>query len=188
MGHHAQKMVPLVMGLDPSPMRLGFGFVELLTGKPRWCGTAHIYLPDKGWRDKQLKRAFTNIKQSLTDKRDAHYTVPLIVIEQMFVGPNPKTSLDLANVAGWTGGIASGFWDDALFDFYAPAEWRKSNGLPGNATKEDCYAKAVSLGFDPPPRLKDKKKDTGQDAADAALMARAGWIAAAAKSRKVADG
>jgi len=177
--HYTKPLVPLVLGLDPGLMRLGFAFTEYLTGAPRWCGTVPIYEQDKGWRYDQLSVALQRIRGTLLTKPEAHYTVVSVSVEKMFVGPNPGSALDLADCAGMAVAYSHGLWPDAQIDRFSPAEWRKTNGLPGNCNKGVCYQHARDLGYTPPPLCGKCPKCTdscGQDAADASLIGRALWV------------
>jgi Holliday junction resolvasome RuvABC endonuclease subunit len=177
--HYTKPLVPLVLGLDPGLMRLGFSFTEYLGGAPRWCGTVPIYEKDRGWRYAQLQNALMRLRGTLLAKPEAHYTVVAVSVEQMFVGINSKTAIELADVAGMAVAYAHQLWPDAQIDRFSPAEWRKKNDLPGNCTKETVYEHAHTLGFAPPPlcgKCPRCKDHCGQDAADASLLSRALWV------------
>lgn len=177
--HYTKPLVPLVLGLDPGLMRLGFAFTTYLGGAPKWCGTVPIYEQDKGWRYEQMQQAMQRLRGTLLSKRDAHYNVVGISVEKMFVGVNPGGAIDLADSAGMAVAFAHTLWPDAQIDRFSPAEWRKQNDLAGNCSKGEVYAHARELGYDPPPlcgKCPRCKDGCGQDAADASLIGRAHWV------------
>lgn len=170
--NHTAK--PLVLGLDPSPLRLGYALAEWDLGTPRWCGTLEIFKADAGWRERQIQQALGKINYTLTIKYP-QFAIAAISVEAMFMGPSKGDSIDLADNAGIVCGLAASMWENTPIYRFRPAEWRKANGLKGNATKQECYEHAKLVGFDPPPIITTKDKLGGQDAADAGLIGLAAY-------------
>jgi len=166
--------IPLVLGLDPSPLRLGYALCTWGSGEPKWCGTLDINQVDAGWRPHQYARAMGRINYSLVFNHP-EYALHAISVEEMFMGPSPKMSLELADVAGITSGLCASMYPDLPVYRFTPSEWRKACGLKGNATKEECYEHAKLVGYDPPPITKKKDPLGGKDAADAGLIALAAY-------------
>lgn len=163
-------IVEVALGLDPSPERLGFAFLDILTGQPMWNGAVEIYRIDAGWREHQVMEAMRLLRFSLDRKLDARYLVTLIGVERMFVGRNANVSIDLAEVSGYVSQAASYEWPTAIVEHLTPPEWRRLNGLKGNAPKADVLANAEVLGFEI-----DQTNPFKQDAADACHIVRGAW-------------
>lgn len=171
---------PLCLGLDPSQYRVGWAFYTLPPAEPKplWCGTNSIDEPHKGWRDQQIAHLMTRLRYSLDSKiPEAHYQVLVVAVEQMYAGPNPQRSLELANVAGQVSQAARHTWPDARILTFLPPVWRQKAGLKRSATKAEVREFALkNLGVELPPHHKLQKPDWVQDAADASVIAYVGHL------------
>ena len=166
-----------VLGLDPSPLRLGWGLVDLEDGAAIACGMERIDLPHKGWMHHQVYAAlYAPIQAGLvtTDGDDwtPSFEVSFIAIERPAVPPRSGTNsaMNAGRAMQEAVSCCQRRWPHAPIEELQPSEWRKLAGLPGNASKADVQIKAGVL-------LLDVGQDNGapaQDAADALLIALAG--------------
>ena len=149
-------MTPLLLGLDPSTVWLGWALADLETGEPIACSRE----PVTG-----LARAIRHALREVSDtaaRNDGD--VCLIYIETAHVGPNPRSAIKVAEACGQVLQAANRRWPDAQIERLEPKEWRNLVDLSGNAPKAACATRAVELGWKP----------GSQDAADAACIATAG--------------
>lgn len=157
-------MNDVLIGLDPSPLRLGWAAVDIDTGTPIDAGCHDISTPSGGWADQQILAAAVTIRQTLADQR--HNITAWCREEPMTRFPN------VAKAHGYTCGLVDAMvrrtWPWAIIITpIGPTEWRRVCGLPGNAPKRAVLDAAGDLTGNP--ELRD------QDAADALLVARAAW-------------
>jgi hypothetical protein len=143
----------LLLGIDVSPKRLGWGLVDLVTGEPVACGCKSIDLPDHGWMHQQVFQAFHDMiwtaDGSMGETGDWE-------IQCVFIEDTAQAGKYRQHDAGRAQGIVQ-----------AEVERRWPHaGLKGNAHKIDVWEEARSLNYCIP-------VDT-QDAADALLIAVAG--------------
>ena len=151
--------VIVILGLDPSPLRLGWGTVDLDTGTPIACGTQPLGKWDDGWLDA------SSVRGALRDIGTTFVEPSVVYIEAGYIGPNPTIAIRIAEAMGQTVQAVNRRWPDAIIQRVSPQNWRIANGLKGNAPKAECFARAIELGF----------QALDQDAADGALIATAGW-------------
>ena len=156
----------LLLGIDVSPRRLGYGLVDLLTGEPVACGCEAIDLPDHGWSRKRVAVALNNVPGGIPFAYPPAYEIQAVYIEHP-ISRFPGVAYDEGRAVGITQAEVERRWPHAPVEFLKPAEWRKLAGLPGNASKTDVWrhayevvAPALHIGV--------------QDAADALLIAVAG--------------
>jgi Holliday junction resolvasome RuvABC endonuclease subunit len=153
----------LLLGIDVSPRRLGWGLVDLVTGDPVVCGWQNIDLPDHGWQHQQIAQALMAVP------------VPrgMCEIQAVYIEDTANAGKYRQHDAGRAQGIAQveveRRWPWVTVQFLKPSEWKKLAGLKGNASKSEVWAHAtIVLG----------EVDIGslltQDAADALLIAVAG--------------
>lgn len=165
-------MRSLLVGLDVSPLRMGYGVVDLLTGEPITCGMVPIELPKNDWSYLPVARALDDLYVS----NHQHGEVQAAYMEQpAFPRQSGPRS---AFFAGMAVGIArtevKRRWPHAPVEMLAPSEWRLLAGLKGNASKAEVLeaariiCKASSLLGGP------SVGAASQDAADALLIAVAG--------------
>ena len=170
-------MRSLLVGLDVSPLRMGFGVVDLLTGEPITCGMVPIELPKNDWSYLPVARALDDLYVS----NHKHGEVQAAYMEQpAFPRQSGPRS---AFFAGMAVGIArtevKRRWPHAPVEMLAPSEWRLLAGLKGNASKDDVTLRAIDLGFGDEVMESQSRSLSwvvpgGQDAADAACIAVAG--------------
>ena len=155
-------MRSLLLGLDVSPKRLGYGLVDLLTGEPVACGCESIDLPDHGWMHQQVRDAFLHAGAGIVGE-----------IQAVYIEDTAQAGKYRQHDAGRAQGIVQAEverrWPWATVQFVKPKEWRVLAGLPGNASKKDVWIVADDMleevGLQPA---------STQDAADALLIAVAG--------------
>lgn len=157
-------MSPCLVGLDISPLRIGWAVVDLEDGCPLKVGTVHVNLPHNSWSAEQL--AYDLIRGPglyIYDK-----DVALIYIEQpmsQFV----KAQYQAGMAVGMVSTIIQRDWEKGPPQFLAPSEWRKLCGLAGNCKKEVVFDHATAQLEGTGLTL-----DGSQDAADALCVAIAG--------------
>lgn len=157
-------MTDVLVGLDPSPLRLGWAAVNIDTGNPAAHGCESIAVPSAGWADTQITHAARRIWRTL-DNHGCHVTA--------WCREEPMTKFArVAKAHGYTCGLVDAMvrrqWPWAIvIGSIGPTEWRRLCGLPGNAPKGVVLEEARTLIGDE--LLED------QDAADALLVARAAW-------------
>jgi Holliday junction resolvasome RuvABC endonuclease subunit len=166
----------LLLGIDVSPRRLGWGLVDLVTGDPVACGCESIDLPDHGWMHQQVFQAFHDMiwtaDGSMGETGDWE-------IQAVFIEDTAQAGKYRQHDAGRAQGIVQAEverrWPHVVpVQFLKPSEWKKIAGLKGNATKADVMEAACTLAI----VLREARAvrlvfDT-QDAADALLIAVAG--------------
>lgn len=158
---------PVVVGLDPSPLRLGWGAVLLDEGAAVACGMERLDLPGKGWSDDQAREALRVVDERLS--RIGH-TVAAVYIEQPALPPasGPKSAFNAGRAVQEVLVAARRRWPHADGPhFLQPSEWRKLAGLNGRATKADIRFAAEWL-------MSEVFGPKRQDAADALCVALAG--------------
>jgi len=166
-----------VLGLDPSPLRLGWGLVDLEDGAAIACGMERIDLPHKGWMHQQVASALIAVEdQGLFEPgvltAQPKHEVSFIAIERPALPRQSGTNsaMNAGRAMQEAVSCCQRRWPHAPIEELQPSEWRKLAGLPGNASKADVQIKAGVL-------LLDVGQDNGapaQDAADALLIALAG--------------
>lgn len=186
----------LVLGLDISPLRLGWGLVRLEDGAPVACGCEAIDLPDHGWLEVQAIRALRILQPRTLCFRNGEIVpddegdIALVYVE--LPAFPAKSGTESAFKAGRAVQVVvqavAERWpwawpqdpEAAKERYLRPSEWRKLAGkslqergltsLAGNASKDDVHCAAVLY-------LQDAGlpyRGMEQDAADALLVALAG--------------
>lgn len=173
----------LVLGLDVSPKRMGWGLVDLETGEPVACGMESLDLPSAGWAHQQAQRALAELPEyiypDIPDAADDLYgancwpdpvpvgEIQVVYIEQPALPPvsGTKSAYSAGRAVQAVHGEVERRWPWSDIQYLQPGEWRKLAGLPGNASKADVMLAAISTSIDFVPN---------QDAADALLIAIAG--------------
>jgi Holliday junction resolvasome RuvABC endonuclease subunit len=144
-----------VLGLDPSPLRLGWAFARISDARPGVCGMYPLL-------DKKRIVPLEEVVRIAIMNLPVVGEVSLIGVEEMYVGPNKKQALALEYTAGQVAQAASRVWPEARVIRIPIRRWKVSfAGLKLTADKDEQVAKAIEFGFIPP----------NHDAADAALIA-----------------
>jgi Holliday junction resolvasome RuvABC endonuclease subunit len=170
----------LLLGIDVSPKRLGWGLVDLVTGDPVACGCESIDLPDHGWMHQQVQRAlFDGPTNSMFEPGCRKASE----IQCVFIEDTAQAGKYRQHDAGRAQGIVQAEverrWPHVVpVQFLKPSEWKKLAGLKGNATKVEVMTAATSIWDGAilsaePDAMSWNGIDT-QDAADALLIAVAG--------------
>jgi Holliday junction resolvasome RuvABC endonuclease subunit len=162
-------MRSVVLGIDCSPLRLGWGIVDLEDGAAIACGMERIDLPHKGWSHQQVAAALRAID---TVHTPGVCEVAFIAVEEPGLPPvsGTKSAYNAGRAVQEAVNACQRRWPHAPICELKPSQWRKLVGLPGNASKADVQMKAGLL-------LLDVGQDEGcpaQDAADALCVALAG--------------
>ncbi len=150
----------LVVGLDPSPKRLGYAVARVSERgfRPLKCGTMHM---EPG------PHAVVGAMKSVRRRIDAlGGVVTLIGIEKGFVGVNQAVAGQIMETMGGVAALCAVAWPHPEIKRVTPSGWRKLSGLSGRASKAEVFERALQLGWE--------IRDGDQDAADAALIA---WAA-----------
>lgn len=147
---------PLLLGLDPSPLRLGWALATLEDGAPIACGCEPLGADPRAIRDALRVVDVRAIQAG---------EVSLLYVERPWSGRSRLLGIRSAETSGRVLEAAYRRWPGAPTERLEPAEWKHLAGLPGNASKAAVAAHALSLGWRP---------DGSQDAADAACIALAG--------------
>lgn len=164
-------VLPIILGLDPSPHRCGWGVVRLDDGTPVACGCVEIAHANKDdwrvWFDRSVRETVKEIAKVsdtfYTQVRE--YEVAAVYVERPAGGRNYQGTLDIAWVSGQVAQAAGRRWNVDVWCL-RPQEWKSAVEMPGNAAKDAVMMAAHELGF----------LAESQDAADAGLIARAGWV------------
>ena len=166
----------ILLGLDPSPLRIGWAYVDLETGAPARCGTQMFAKTDDGLLcPRSVRDALRAIDLYTLDD------IAVVYVETGFIGPNRRGSAHHMEALGQCVQAASRRWTRAVIQRIAPAEWRKACGLKGNTPKTDVMEAARARALEESPtgyiaaQLIAELQEHGQDAADALMIATAGW-------------
>ena len=149
----------LVCGIDASALRTGYCIMlgDMIVD----CDTIHTSSLD---RLKDRSAAWRHISLRL---RNAEHLfkmdVRIIAIEDVFLGPNKKGSLEAARVTGHYEAWAYHAYPYALIERIGASSWRKALNL-SSVGKEAPYAYATEL-------LNDPIEKISQDTADAICIA-----------------
>jgi Holliday junction resolvasome RuvABC endonuclease subunit len=149
-------MTSFLLGLDPSPLRLGWALARLEDGTPVACGRVSLSEPPG------VRAALAAVEAVARWSRGE---VALVYVEAPWHGHSRAGVIRAAETSGQVIQAASRRGPHAPIEWLQPAEWRRLAGLPGNASKDAVMVKAKELGWDP---------RANQDAADAALIATGG--------------
>jgi hypothetical protein len=150
----------VVVGFDPSPLRLGWAAVDVDTGVCVALGCVDVSVRDGGWHDQQIAAAVGHVDRQI---RAAGEDVTCWCREEpmtRFVSQAKRYGATDAYVDQ----AARRAWPYAMIvDPVGPTEWRRVLGYrPGAVGKREALDRASC--YDP---------DCGQDAADALAVAEA---------------
>ena len=160
----------LLLGIDVSPKRLGWGLCDLITGEPVAAGMDPIDLPHAGWHHQQVQRALGVIDPGGPDD----FEIQAVFIEDT-AGAGKFRQHDAGRAQGIVQAEVERRWPWVTVQFLKPSEWKKLAGLKGNATKGEVMAEAlILLHPDKRPGYYGSGLIPAQDAADALLIAVAG--------------
>lgn len=148
----------LILGLDVSARRIGWAIIDYDSAEVIRYGTA-----DTPSGDDLLNRrdAFTEIARTADGLGD----VCAVVIEDAYVGPNRRGSLQHAMAIGNVEGFAALRWGTILVDRMGATVWRGALGLPAQGKGGVLDWARGLVG-----------EDLGQDAADALAIACAAHV------------
>lgn len=163
--------VPVILGVDISPRRCGWGVARLEDGAPLACGMQTVNLPDPDgmWMGSgdRMRDGLILAQRDISELGDVR--VELVYVEE------PAKSVPGGGPVAFASGRAfqlcltllDAVYPDRPVEILGPTEWRRLAGLPGNCGKDVVYAHSLE-------RLPADGK-RAQDAADALCVAMAGW-------------
>lgn len=168
-------MRSLLLGLDVSPRRLGWGLVDLVTGEPVACGCERL------WPDPEVPVEWTRqrrlVHEALTAAHWSHDGSPC-EIQAVYIEDTAGAGKYRQHDAGRAQGIVEAEverrWPHAPIEHLKPAEWKQGAGLPGNASKGAVMTEAMRIQYNLDHPAKYVLDLSFQDAADALLIAVAG--------------
>jgi hypothetical protein len=171
----------LLLGLDVSPRRLGWGLVDLVTGEPVACGCEQLWVEkpkrmreEIDWQDhpKRTSRAVSEIPLGATMHCRRAGEVQAVYVEHP-ISRYPGMAYDEGVAVGIAIAEVKRRWPWAPVQTLKPSEWRQLAGLPGNASKDAVNESAQLLAYHSGLR-KVRYETLPQDAADGLLIAVAG--------------
>jgi hypothetical protein len=168
----------LLLGLDVSPRRLGWGLCDLVTGEPVACGCEQLWVE----KPKRLREEI-DWQEHPARTRAALSAMPLGAtmhcrrvgeVQAVFVEHPISRFPGMAYDEGMAVGIAIAEvkrrWPWVAVQTLLPSEWRVLAGLKGNASKGEVRRDALDLMI----MSVGHPLFIAQDAADALLIAIAG--------------
>lgn len=147
------------------------------------CGCEAIDLPDHGWQHQQVARALRRVADvALWDSSNPRGEVQLVYIEQPWLAPRSgtKSAYSAGRAVQAVQAEVERRWPHAPIEYVQPSEWRKLAGVSQKG-KEAVVLRALDLGFGVEVMHDQScvlswEIPGGQDAADAACIAYAGWV------------
>jgi hypothetical protein len=177
---------PVVLGLDVSPLRMGWGLVSAENGRPIACGCFDANLTRNGWNLLPIRAALAGVFARFL--ADGAVQVLAVYREAPWFGESTghKGPMEMGRAIGAVDAYATDLTLRRIRELQ-PSTWRSKAGVPRKGTmhygsiadavdppwptrdaaKPEVYVRALTLGFDPEGR---------QDAADAACIAVAGQV------------
>lgn len=156
----------LALGIDVSPLRLGWGLVTLDDSAYVASGKADIHLPHHGWKPENVWDEFDTIRSQASGRRA---DIAVAAIELPWIR-FPKNAFTAGRAVQAVVSTIAGRFPEAAVHELQPKEWRALAGLPGNATKDEVMAAAISLRGGVRSRREPQREFT-QDEADGLMIA-----------------
>jgi Holliday junction resolvasome RuvABC endonuclease subunit len=146
----------LTVGIDASPKRIGWAIQH--AGEVLRADTWHV---DPAEDIRSRREAWNLIRDEIRNaERQSHRDLHRIGIEDSYLGPNKRGSLNLARTIGHVEAWAFVSYPYASIDRIPAASWRSLCGLPGRGKEAPlAYAQELHAGL------------TIQDTADAICIA-----------------
>lgn len=150
---------PVVLGLDRSRDRLGWGVATMDTGTPLACGVIDLAIIGADGFDSRRPTATAEAVRSLRERADdSGWLVACVFIEAPYVGRSGTVTVDLAMAVGATWQAVATTWPGAPVEFLAPSEWKRAAGVPadprdgrrtlrGRALRDAVADELVSAGY-----------------------------------------
>lgn len=151
----------LAVGIDASGRRIGYAVVPVDAVPPRVVGGG-VVLVDAEDHTRNLVRAWRTVARkvnalALRERDD----VVIVAVEDVYLGPNRRGSLDHAVVVGGVLALAQSSFGDALVILIPASKWRAMIGAPRGG-------KQYPLDW---ARTRAGRSDITQDEADAIAVA-----------------
>lgn len=157
-------MTAVILGLDPSLLRVGWAAVDIDTHQPVAWGVCNTDTPDGGWRHQQFRDQLRHVVGGLGT--DVHV---VFTVREEPISRFPRAAKQHGQAIGYLeAALATVLPHVAPPVPLEPAAWKKDTVGHGNATKTEVMAWAQ--GFVRGARV------GGQDAADALAIAVAGCM------------
>jgi Holliday junction resolvasome RuvABC endonuclease subunit len=155
----------LMAGIDASGRRIGYALVEADEGADARVVGGGVVLIDATDDTRNLVRSWRSVARKIkalaSSERD---DVVLVGVEDVYVGPNRRGSLDHAIVVGGVLALAQASFPDAVVMPITAAQWRRRIGAPRGG-------KGYALEW---ARTRAGREDIQQDEADAIAVATTG--------------
>lgn len=129
-------MTPAVLGLDVSPLRLGWGLVRLDDGTPLGCGMEPIDLPNKGWSHQQVVAALGAV-DALCEHRRCEVSVIGIEDPHKSTASGGQSSFMAGRAVQEVVSSCHRRWPHAPLGFLQPSEWRRLAEVPPDPRDPD---------------------------------------------------
>jgi len=160
----------VILGLDPSGTKIGWGLVDQDDGSPLDAGT--MRLAREGWAFLSVREQFAALSwKTKLMRRD----VTLVAVEDP-IGRSHKQSKWNGEILGYCIAEVHGLFglEPEEWRPYTSGEWKRRAGMKGNATREQYRAFAAQFvtdyGWD---ALRIREIADDEDAAAGLLIARA---------------
>ncbi len=158
----------MILGLDPSPTKIGWALLCAETGLPVDAGTMLITVEHEGWAFVQARNGFHELAaKARLLRRDVTYCA---VEDPM--GPSKQQAKWNGEVLAYCKAGVYDHWGDVPLRLFTPPEWKKAAGGGGGASKPQVAGMAQELCGEA--HWPQEHIDTlDQDACDAIVIARA---------------
>lgn len=125
---------PVVLGLDRSRDRLGWGVATLGAGEPVACGVLDLSIGGAdGFDGRRLDLASASVRELAADLIGLYgVDVAAVFIEAPYAGRSGAVTVELAMAVGATWQMAAATWPGAPVSFLAPGEWKRLAGVPAD--------------------------------------------------------
>ncbi len=111
------------LGLDVSPLRIGWAVVETEDDDAYVTDHGVIIFDSKEWVTPGMR------SDKLEDLSDNHTSISMIGLEAVFVGPNKLGSIRAAMALGQVESICDYLWPDAEQKILTATQWRAACGI-----------------------------------------------------------
>lgn len=135
-------MIAAVLGLDVSPLRLGYGLVTLDDGRALACGMERIDLPNKGWSHEQVGNALA-IVESACERTRCEVSVIGIEDPHKSTASGGQSSFMAGRAVQEVVSSCHRRWPHAPLGFLQPSEWRRLAEVPPDPRDPDNKRRTI---------------------------------------------
>lgn len=140
-----------IMGIDPGTNYMGYGIIEIVSGKPQAVVMGEIDMHKIGDAHQKLRYIFERVK-ALTES----YNPQEVAFESPFFGENVQSMLKLGRAQGVAIAAVLSTLPDVVIEEYAPTRIKQAITGRGQASKQQVATMINSiLGIDYKPRKLD---------------------------------